>query len=113
MNSKASRRLLLLQLAFAPFIKLGKLADDLVDLLFPRAKTPFTTVTIWEPPVPVLPEPAKLEGAFFIGNAVDNNRPIYALGPQLDRHFLIMGGTGCGKTTLIARFFTEEILKWQ
>lgn len=75
-----------------------------------------------EPPSPCIPRPqrpvpkprpAPAEGSFLIGTVEESKEPVYALSPQLDRHLLIVGGTGCGKTTLIARMFVEEIQKWQ
>lgn len=86
-------------------------AQDALFRMFPPVVVPDITVTVKETPQPVLaPAP---EGTFLIGHASDNQEPIYALSTQLDRHVLIVGGTGCGKTTLIARLFTEEALKWQ
>lgn len=112
-QSQTSRRPLLLKLALAPFVKFSKLADDLFESLFPRPAAPLTTVTVWQPTACDAPEPVSLDDCFLIGNAVNTKEPVYAMDPQLDRHCLIIGGTGCGKTTLIARYFTEEVTKWQ
>ncbi len=87
---------------------LGDESLALFDALFPIQPPPPPK----RPAPPAAPEPEPPDG-FLIGKARDTNKPIYALSPQLDRHLLIIGGTGCGKTTLIARLFTEEILKWQ
>lgn len=86
----------------------------LYDALFNFELPPQQGITPPRPqPTPTPPTPPPAEGSFLIGIADKNKEPIYALGPQLDRHLLIVGGTGCGKTTLIARLFTEEISRWQ
>lgn len=79
--------------------------------LFPPAVPPARIVVFREPPVLLPPTPPA--GSFLIGIAEKNRELVCALSWQLDRHLLIVGGTGCGKTTLIARLFTEEISKWQ
>lgn len=81
--------------------------------MFPPAAPPARMVVLYEPlPLPT-PETTPPVGSFLIGHTSDGREPVYALGWQLDRHLLIVGGTGCGKTTLIARLFTQEILKWE
>ena len=95
-------------MSFLPFEAIGDLTLRAVDVLFPFEKP--------APPIewPVLPTPPKPPvGSFLVGNVMGTFEPIYALGPELDRHLLIVGGTGTGKSTLIARLFTEEVLKWQ
>lgn len=84
----------------------------LLDALFPSEKPLVTLGCIKPPPPPTSPKVERIDG-FLIGTDMQSGKPVYALSTQLDRHTLIIGGTGCGKTTLIARLFTEEILKWQ
>lgn len=94
-----------------PFERLGDLSLQLFEVLFPIQGPPPPPPP--KPPAPpAAPEPEPPDG-FLIGRADGLREPIYALSFQLDRHMLIIGGTGCGKTTMIARYFTEEILKWQ
>jgi hypothetical protein len=80
-------------------------------VLFPTPTPPARTNQLWIRPEPPVPTPPS--GSFLIGTVRETKERVYALGPQLDRHLLIIGGTGCGKTTLISRLYTEEILKWQ
>lgn len=91
--------------AFVTFV------SSLVDALFPLQRQSVDLVCI-QPPPPRPPKP-KPPAGFLIGTSRPLYQPIYAIDSQLDRHVLIVGATGCGKSTLIARFFTEEISKWQ
>lgn len=94
------------------FEAIGEQTLKAFDALFPFPPPP-PPIKPPLPPLPPPPPPPKPDG-FLIGHDMDSPREsVYALAPQLDRHLLIIGGTGCGKTTLIARLFTEEILKWQ
>ena len=97
-------------MSFLPFEAIGDLTLRAVDALFPFEQPPAP-----QPEWPVLPPKPKLppDGSFLVGNEVGTHKPLYALSPELDRHVYIVGATGCGKTTWIARLFTEEILKWQ
>lgn len=90
---------------------LGDLTLQAFDALFP-VEVPPPPPPPKPPAPPAAPEPEP-PGSFLIGKAYGTSKPVYALSPQLDRHLLIIGGTGCGKTTLIARLYTEEILKWR
>lgn len=92
-------------------MKPDSIAYRLWTSLFPPTVPPARIVVYRTLPVPV--PPASPAGSFLIGIAEKNRELVCALSWQLDRHLLIVGGTGCGKTTLIARLFTEEILKWQ
>lgn len=80
--------------------------------LFPPVVPLNRLVVVYPPPAPP-PLPVAPKGSFLIGIAEKNREAVSALSWQLDRHLLIVGGTGCGKTTLIARLFTEEIMRWQ
>src|SRR5687767_850950 len=94
-----------------PFETIGDLTLRAFDALFPIQAPPPPPPP--KPPAPpAAPEPEPPDG-FLIGTEPRTKEKIYALNPQLDRHLLIIGGTGCGKTTLIARLFTQEILKWR
>ncbi len=90
---------------------LSNLRRGLIDALFPEQRRLQITASL--KPQPLTTEEPEPKPGFMIGTVPETKEPIYALGPQLDRHLLIIGGTGSGKTTLIARLFTEEILKWQ
>ncbi|MDQ2986775.1 MAG: ATP-binding protein [Armatimonadota bacterium] len=97
-------------MSFRTFEAIGDLTLRAVDVLFPIKQPPPPPAT-WPTytPQPKLPP----VDSFLVGNETGTYEPIYALSDELDRHVLIVGATGCGKTTLIARLFTEEILKWQ
>lgn len=94
---------------FVALEAIGERTLALFDALFPRQPL---ALPVYVPPAPLPPIPEPPDG-FWIGDEAGSGKPIYALSPQLDRHLLIIGGTGCGKTTLIARLYTEEILKWR
>ena len=96
-----------------PLEWVGSLVVRAFDTLFPWREPlvrQISVVTLPPPPPPTKPEPPD---GFLIGTDRKTKEPIYALSSELDRHVLIVGGTGCGKSTLIARLFTEEIQKWQ
>ena len=97
-------------MSFRPFEAIGDLTLRAVDVLFPfeEPAPPFERPIYTPKPKPLPPE-----GSFLIGTETGTYKPILALSKELDRHVYIVGATGCGKTTWIARLFTEEILKWQ
>lgn len=92
-------------------MKLDNIVQRMWASLFPPTVPPARIVVYRTQPAPI--PPVSPAGSFLIGIAEKNRELVCALSWQLDRHLLIVGGTGCGKTTLIARLFTEEILKWQ
>lgn len=91
------------------------LAIRLRSALFPVVVPPAqTTIYIQSPAnTGVNTSPAMPTDGFYIGKSSDGGKPVIASSELLDRHVLIVGSTGCGKTTLIDRFFEEEILKWR
>lgn len=94
-----------------PLETLRSLAARVLDTLFPPLK-PIEAFACIKTPPPPPPPPEKPDG-FMVGHDMNSKQPVTVLSAELDRHMLIVGGTGCGKTTLIARLFTEEIEKWQ
>lgn len=79
------------------------------DILFPReAPAPLTAL----PPPSVSRPPTPPEG-FFIGTCHESGTPLYITLAELDRHVLMLGSTGTGKTTSILRLFDEEVSKWR
>lgn len=92
--------------------RVGDLALQVFDVLFPVQPPPALPAPKPPAPIPPPPPPPAPDG-FLIGTSMDSKQDVYALSQQMDRHVLIMGATGCGKTTLVSRMFTEEILKWQ
>lgn len=78
----------------------------------PLVEPPARTVLVIQPPAKsdVVPPTA---GGFYIGKNVATGTAVVASASELDRHLLIIGATGCGKTTLIERLFIEEVTKWQ
>ncbi len=97
-------------MSFRAFEAIGDFTLRAVDVLFPFEQPPAP-----QPEWPVLHPKPKLppEGSFLIGSETGTYKPVRAISDELDRHVYIVGATGCGKTTLIARLFTEEILRWQ
>jgi hypothetical protein len=104
-----------------PFQAIGDRVLAIFDYLFPIEVPPKIPGVKPPPPPPPPPPPRPVSPllkpkppcGFLIGKDKGSGRPVYAFSRQLDRHLLIVGGTGCGKTTLIARLYTEEIMKWQ
>jgi MoxR-like ATPase len=69
-------------------------------------------VLIVQPPAnPVIVTPPA--GGFYLGKNSATSSAVIASATELDRHLLIIGATGCGKTTLIERLFIEEVSRWQ
>lgn len=81
------------------------------NALFPVGREPLEVRAILKAPQPTQP-PSPSPG-FLIGKCLRTGRAMCASNEELDRHILLVGATGCGKTTLICRFFDEEVQKWQ
>lgn len=81
------------------------------EALFPVVTPPARIVVVLQQPEPRDPTPPP--GSFLIGRSTPDGLPVMATEDELDRHLLILGATGTGKTTLIARLFDDEVQKWQ
>ena len=101
------------------FETLGDRALAIFYALFPLPEPPMMRPYVPPPPMerplPPLPmeRPLPPPPGFLLGYCVDQREALYALGEELDRHMLLVGATGCGKTTLICRYFDQEVQKWQ
>lgn len=73
--------------------------------LFPAtAPTPYLA----SPSSSYIPPPP----GFLLGRDMGVDELVHANNSELDRHMLLLGSTGSGKTTLILRLFDEEVQKW-
>ncbi len=101
----------------------GYLTLHAFDALFPLVPEPVPVKPVpiplpkaapkVEPVSPKVYEPPPIVG-FLVGwnySYLSQWEPVCATDEELDRHVLLIGGTGCGKTTLMTRLFMHSVFE--